>query len=285
MDTTRHLFLLLMASIPTVLYQVFHWHWLALPWLPIALIGTAVAFVVGFKNNAAYDRLWEARKIWGGIVNTSRTWGIMVKDYVSNTHAKEKLSEHELRAIHLELYQRHFAWLTALRYQLREPKPWEAIYKIHNQEYKNKYLTVEEHETKLADTIKQYLQAHEYDLVMSKTNKVAQILALQSENLKKLLDKGLIEDFRHMEMERVLVELYNQQGASERIKKLPIPPTLCQPEPLVYLYLRNAYPLWDATRVSKTRQHIRLANNSFLGTFRVDIYDNGKNRRIVRKPF
>lgn len=147
----------------------------------------------------------------------------MVKDYVSNTHAKEKLSENELRTIHLELYQRHFAWLTALRYQLREPKPWEAIYKVHNQEFKNKYLTVEEHETKLADTIKPYLTAHEYDLVMSKTNKAAQILARQSENLKKLLDKGLIEDFRHMEMERVLVELYNQQGASERIKNFPYP--------------------------------------------------------------
>ena len=45
----------------------------SIPWLPISVIGTAVAFYVGFKNNQSYDRMWEARKIWGGIVNDSRT--------------------------------------------------------------------------------------------------------------------------------------------------------------------------------------------------------------------
>jgi putative membrane protein len=55
--------------------------------LPIALLGTAVAFVVGFKNNASYDRLWEARRVWGAIVNASRTWGLMARDYVSDRHA------------------------------------------------------------------------------------------------------------------------------------------------------------------------------------------------------
>jgi putative membrane protein len=43
-----------------------------IPWLPVSVVGTAVAFYVGFKNNQAYDRMWEARKICGGIVNDSR---------------------------------------------------------------------------------------------------------------------------------------------------------------------------------------------------------------------
>ena len=29
------------------------------------LLGTALAFFIGFNNNQAYDRWWEARKIWG----------------------------------------------------------------------------------------------------------------------------------------------------------------------------------------------------------------------------
>jgi putative membrane protein len=58
---------------------------------------------------------------------------------------------------------------------------------------------------------------------MSKSNKAAQLIALQSENLRGLLNMGLIEDFRHMELEKLLVELYNQQGASERIKNFPYP--------------------------------------------------------------
>ena len=50
----------------------------------MALIGTAVAFILSFQNNATYGRIWEARKIWGGIVNTSRAWAIMVNDFVVN---------------------------------------------------------------------------------------------------------------------------------------------------------------------------------------------------------
>jgi len=215
--------LFFISTIPTVLYVVLGWKWLALPWLPIALLGTAVAFVVGFKNNASYDRTWEARRIWGAIVNSSRSWGIMVKDYITNRHAKNPLSEEELRSIHKQLFERHFAWLTALRYQLREPREWEAIYMTHNLEYKNKWFTVEEQTGKLADAIKPYLTEEEYKLVMSKSNKAAQIIALQSEHLRKLLDLGLIEDFRHMELEKTLIEFYNHQGGSERIKNFPYP--------------------------------------------------------------
>ena len=76
------LYLLLLASLPTVLYQVVGWKWLSIPWLPVALIGTAVSFIVAFKNNASYDRSWEARKIWGSIVNTSRAWASSVIGYI-----------------------------------------------------------------------------------------------------------------------------------------------------------------------------------------------------------
>lgn len=66
--------LIIIAAVPTTLYQLLNWKWLTLPWLPVALLGTAVAFVIGFKNNASYDRLWEARRIWGSITNFSRSW-------------------------------------------------------------------------------------------------------------------------------------------------------------------------------------------------------------------
>lgn len=217
------LLLLIISAVPTTLYQMMDWKWITLPWLPIALLGTAVAFVIGFKNNASYDRLWEARRIWGSITNFSRAWGIMVKDYVTNHHAKNTVSEQALKAIHFELYQRHFAWITALRYQLREPKTWEAINLPHNREYRDQFFRVEEQENKLADAIRPYMSTEEYENVMAKSNKAAQILALQSVHLRKLLEQGFIEDFRHMELEKMLLEFYNQQGASERIKGFPYP--------------------------------------------------------------
>jgi putative membrane protein len=215
--------LLIISTIPTVLYVFFHWKWMALPWLPIALLGTAVAFVVGFKNNASYDRLWESRRIWGSITNISRSWAILVRDFVTMQHAKLPKSETELKQIHLEIYNRHFAWLTALRYQLRENKPWETINLKHNSEYRNQWFKVEEQNSLLEDALIPYLSKEEFSEVMSKNNKAAQILALQSKHLLKLLQEGLIEDFRHMELEKLLIELYNQQGASERIKGFPYP--------------------------------------------------------------
>lgn len=217
------IFLLILATVPTSLYQMFHWKWLLLPWLPIALLGTAVAFVIGFKNNAPYDRTWEARRIWGSIVNISRTWGIMTKDYITPFHSKHSVTDEQLQAIHAKLYNRHFAWLTALRFQLREPRNWESIHLEHNQKYRNTYFQVEEHTLKIEEVLKRYLDDTEYNIIINKSNKAAQIIALQSQHLKQLYNAGLIEDFRHMELERILMELYNQQGASERIKNFPYP--------------------------------------------------------------
>ena len=75
------------------LYYFLNLNWLKIPWTPVALIGTAVAFVIGFQNNSAYGRIWEARKIWGGIVNTSRTFGMFVQDMLTNEYAKNPFSE------------------------------------------------------------------------------------------------------------------------------------------------------------------------------------------------
>ncbi len=148
---------------------------------------------------------------------------MMINDYVTNQHATTKLSADELRTEQLKLTHRHFAWLTALCHQLREPRVWESIYKKHNQEYKDKWFKVKEHGTKVEHELAQYISAEEVQLIMSKTNKAAQILALQSAQLKDLHERGLIDDFRHMELEKMLIEFLNQQGVSERIKNFPYP--------------------------------------------------------------
>ncbi len=111
---------LILAIIPVILHEVFNLKWLDLPWLPVSLIGTAVAFVIGFQNNASYDRIWEARKIWGGIVNASRSWGILVNDFITNEFTEKKISEEDFKQIKKELIFRHIAWLTSLRHAMRE---------------------------------------------------------------------------------------------------------------------------------------------------------------------
>jgi ion channel-forming bestrophin family protein len=219
-DILRHL---LIATLITAAYVLLGWRWLAIPWLPVALIGTAVAFLTGFKNNASYDRLWEARRIWGAIVNASRSWGLMARDYVTDRCAVDGATPDEVRDAHRELYHRHFAWLTALRFALREPRAWEAIEQRSNAEYKERWFVVEEQTRGVAEAMAPYIGADEFTQVMGQSNKAAQLLALQSAHLERLLRRGLIEDFRHIELTRVLAELLAQQGAAERIKNFPYP--------------------------------------------------------------
>jgi ion channel-forming bestrophin family protein len=210
----------LIDMVPILLFKIWNWQWLAIPWQPIALIGIAVSFYLGFKNNSSYDRLWEARKIWGGIVNASRTFTIMSRDFITNEHAKEKLSENDLNTIHKSIVHRHIAWLKALTFQLRLPKPWEHSDNSENELRKAGDVHYDDDHF---EKLKPYLTSGEYEYLMTKGNKASHLLSLQSKELLKLKFAGLIEDFRHMELEKMLSEFFALQGKSERIKNFPFP--------------------------------------------------------------
>jgi hypothetical protein len=102
------------ASLVFVLYAVAGMPWLRVPFLPISVMGIAVSFYAGFKNNASYERFWEARKIWGAIVNESRSWADAVLCYVMPGDGSEAA-----RSVRRELVVRQLAWVNALRLQLR----------------------------------------------------------------------------------------------------------------------------------------------------------------------
>jgi ion channel-forming bestrophin family protein len=211
---------LIIDIIPILLYKFFGWQWLTIPWQPIALIGIAVSFYLGFKNNSAYDRLWEARKIWGGIVNASRTFTVMSRDFITNEHAKEEVSENEIHKVHISIVHRHVAWLKAMTYQLRMPKPWEHTSEIETLLRKEGNV---HHEDDHFEKIKPYISSSEYEYLLTKGNKASHLLSLQSKELLKLKLNGQIEDFRHMELEKMIGEFYALQGKSERIKNFPFP--------------------------------------------------------------
>jgi putative membrane protein len=210
------------ATIPTVIYEVFDYRGLAIPWLPVALVGTAVAFLIGFRNNASYDRLWEARKIWGAIVNSSRAWGIMVKDFITSKHAEIDISEEELKKIHTNFIYRHIGWLAALRYQLGQNKAWEDSQASYSGEHK-KAIKLFKSENNLDTELSKYFSESEKKYLSSKKNKATQIISIQSSELKKLWERGFIDNFRHLKLQGMLEKFYDQQGQCERIKTFPYP--------------------------------------------------------------
>lgn len=211
------------ATIITVLYAVFDFTFLNLPWTPIALVGTAVAFVIGFQNSAAYERIWEARKIWGGIVNTSRTWGMKIQVMVNNDYCTHPVDESMLGGHKRTLIYRHIAWLTALRHAMRQPRSWEVIYEERtNREWAN-MIHIPERMNTLDEDLNPYLSTEELTHVLSKNNKQAAILYLQSQHIQQLKSQGLIWEFSFLELENVLQEFFTLQGQTERIKNFPYP--------------------------------------------------------------
>jgi putative membrane protein len=208
--------MLLLSAIPTALFYFLEFHWLAIPWVPVALVGTATAFISGFKNTQTYNRTWEARQIYGAIINSSRAFGIMVRDFIRTADATETV-------IHQEIIYRHFAWLTALRFQLREVKPWENVKtKKYNIEY-TKYYKVAEWEQSLDEELKHFLSEEERKYVLTTKNRATHLIALQSRQLKSLNEQGSLKDFNYVALNNQLKDLYDQQGKCERIKNFPYP--------------------------------------------------------------
>lgn len=210
--TRRNIFaLFFIGIIPTILYQVLGFKWLAIPWTVVALLGTATAFIVGFKNTQTYNRTWEARQIWGAILNSSRAFGTMSRDFIIDNPAKTK-----------ELIYRHFAWLTALRYQMRDTRIWESMNKSYNNKYKQFY-SIPEKETTLESELVKYLPDLELQYILTTKNRAVQLMSLQSKTIKALFVNKEIDTYQFIELEKMIKDFYDQQGRSERIKNFPYP--------------------------------------------------------------
>jgi putative membrane protein len=202
--------LIILGTLPVVLYHVFGLKWLAVPWTVVSLLGTATAFIVGFKNTQTYNRTWQGHSIWGSIDSSSRAWGIVCRDYL---HDNEKIQT---------LLSRHFAWLTILRYQLREDRVWEVADNRHNAEYQ-RYYTIPERQISLEDELSKYLSSEELRHISGARNKATQLLALQNNTVKEIYESQSLVPLQFIEMQRILNTLYNLQGQSEAIKDTPYP--------------------------------------------------------------
>jgi len=164
--------------------------------LPIAIaatMGTAVAILLGFKNNSAFDRWWEARKIWGAIVNSSRTFGVQLLTY---TDCNEVLSESERQDLLQDLYRRHLAYINTLRLQLRG--------------------------LETAPAIKQWLSHDDVEHLKDARNQATQILTRQGLVLRKMAKKKLLDQFRLFELMQTIGAFFDHQGKAERIKGTPL---------------------------------------------------------------
>ncbi|MDI1235063.1 MAG: bestrophin family ion channel [bacterium] len=198
------------STIITALYFIFDWKFLAIPFVPIATIGTAVAFYMGFKNNQAYERLWEARKLWGGFTNTSRTLTAQIRSYIPDKDLQK------------DLLQRHLIYINIVRLQLRRTIVWAT-----NREHLHQSSVADSEELLAYDKaiVKLFADCNKmeiYEQIKDKNNIANNALQHQYTVIHRLKKNGTIDGFEHSDILRNFGELYNLQGACERIKSTPL---------------------------------------------------------------
>lgn len=152
-----------------------------------ALVGTSISLVLAFKLSQSYDRWWEARKVWGSIVNDSRSLIIQIKNFtqLKNPELLEKMT------------MRQIGWCYSFGQVLRGFSPF--------------------------DNLKTLISEVELDELKGHENVALKLLDNHAADLARLKEEGLISDFQYMQIDQTIVRLCASMGQAERIKKTVFP--------------------------------------------------------------
>jgi ion channel-forming bestrophin family protein len=164
---------------------------LAVPSLPLGTIGSALSIFLAFRTGSAYDRWWEARMLWGSLVNNSRTFARQVMTLMHDGDADER------RVLQRRLVVLMICYVHALRCHLRTQRPFAEL--------------------------RQWLEPALIEDLRRHANVPSALLTHMAELVRDAYDRGWLDSFRWTAIDRTIGELTNVQGACERIKNTPMP--------------------------------------------------------------
>jgi putative membrane protein len=163
-----------------------------LPDMPLtipAFIGTAISILLSFKLSQSYDRWWEARKVWGSIVNDSRSFIIQLQTFIAKGND----------AIIKKIAYRQMAWCYSLSQSLRGLNPTGNLEKL--------------------------VTAQELEELNRHNNKPLALLQLHGKDIQDLKANEQLDVFTQIQLDKTLVRLCDSQGKAERIKTTVFPVT------------------------------------------------------------
>ncbi|WP_214349505.1 bestrophin family protein [Pseudomonas congelans] len=166
-----------------------------LPLMPLTLLCSALIVLISFRNTSAYNRWWEARTLWGAMVNSSRSYGRQVLTLIEGNiegHADERGNP-----VKEVLFNRHVAYLRALRAHLKGDVSKARL------------------EGLLSDS--------EIQRAQESNNFPNDILNGSAAMISEEFAGGRIDSIRLARLESTMVELSNCQGGMERIANTPLP--------------------------------------------------------------
>ncbi|MGQ3058240.1 MAG: bestrophin family protein [Nevskia sp.] len=174
------------------LYVCLDWRWLSFDALPLGTLGSALAIFLAFRANAAYGRWWEARQLWGQLVNTSRALARQAL-----TALDVEADDPQQLALRNAIVVHQVAFVHALRCHLRRQNPFPELAGVLGR----------------ADTD-----------ALRRYGNVPNALTLRvAEQLQQARALGMLDSLRWSALDCSLTTLANIQGACERIKNTPLP--------------------------------------------------------------
>lgn len=178
------------------LYHNRHLEKASLPFSIAAILGSALAIFLAFRNNNAYSRWWEARTLWGSVVNNSRIFARQIIANADNAAQTGKATTEQVIAFKTEMIFRQIAFAHALRLQLRGQKDHSSYQHL--------------------------LSNEEFELVRTKQNPANYLLLIQGKRIKEAMKAELLGAFDNISLEPTLAGFSNFQGGCERIKNTPL---------------------------------------------------------------
>jgi ion channel-forming bestrophin family protein len=157
---------------------------------PFAPLGLALGIFLGFRNNESYNRYWNGRKIWGRLVNVSRTFVRQVSTFT-------RASDSDYLEIRNRLAYRMIAYVYSLRHHLRDTLPF--------------------------DDLKPYIDDAERAGLRDQKNVPMTIIQRTAMDLRAFWQTDQISDYHLKAIDDSLTEIIAIQGGCERIRSTPIP--------------------------------------------------------------
>jgi len=169
---------------------------ISFPFSIVAILGSALAIFIAFKNNSSYSRWWEARTLWGGIINSSRVLARLIITFTDSHSHQQNYDKERSELFKKEMIYKVIAWVHALRLHLRKQDNWQEL--------------------------KPFLSEQEFIELKKSHNKPNFIHLISGKKIYEAMANGTLGGFDSFQMEGQLLALANYQGGCERIKNTPL---------------------------------------------------------------
>lgn len=196
LDQRKPVALVLLVSLCVVgIHEVLEKRWISIQITPLTALGVALGVFLSFRNNVVWSRYWEARSLWGRLINVSRT---LPRQMATLLNESEGMLPNGRDAFYREMCERQLAFVKSFRAHMRDEDMLEGL--------------------------APYLPPGEVEQLKNAVNIPAAILHRTGARLFDATKLGLLSELDLLRVDESMTEITDILGGCEKIKNTPLPP-------------------------------------------------------------